>query len=173
VVPISRWLVTAVLAAGMSGCGFWFAESPRYGRARPRLVRPTAPVSEVEAGRGKLPWPVEGTVVVGFGPREDPKYGTKTRHPGISIACSRGAAVYAVSAGRVSFADQFMGMGRMVILEHGGGFHSVYAKLADIRVTVGAQVKEEQQVGVSSDTLHFELRVGGKPVNPLDWLRRK
>lgn len=112
-------------------------------------------------------------VVSGFGPRENPKYGTRTRNPGIAIACRPGSVVNAVGAGRVSYADHFMGMGRMVILEHGGGFHSVYARLAETRVTVGAQVREGQQVGISSDTLHFELRVGGKPVDPLDWLGRK
>ncbi|MEO0078665.1 MAG: peptidoglycan DD-metalloendopeptidase family protein [candidate division WOR-3 bacterium] len=166
----SRWLAAAALAAVLSGCTFLYTSMPRYGRVRPKPVRPGAPVHAIEAAKGNLPWPVQGTVVAGFGAKENPKYGTKTRSLGITIACRSGSAVCAVGGGRVSYADQFMGMGRMVILEHGGGFHSVYARLAEMIVTVGARVREGQQIGTSSDTLHFELRVGGKPVDPLEWL---
>lgn len=166
-------LAAAGLAAAVAGCSALYTDAPRYGRARPRPTRPAGPKHAIEAGRGNLPWPVKGSVAVGFGLRQDPKYGTKTRSSGVDIACKAASPVSAVSAGRVSFADQFMGLGRMVIIEHGGGFHSVYARLAELKTTVGAQVRERQQIGVSRDTLHFELRVGGKPVDPLDWLGRQ
>lgn len=122
-------------------------------------------------GRRELPWPVRGILVGTFGPRVDPKYKTTTRSQGIDIATVRGVPVTAADSGRVSFADQFMGHGRMVILDHGRRCHSLYSRLGDVRVRVGDKVSRGDTIGLAGDTLHFEFRVGGRSVDPLDWLR--
>jgi septal ring factor EnvC (AmiA/AmiB activator) len=77
----------------------------------------------------------------------------------------------AVDSGRVSFADEFMGYGRMVILDHGRRCHSLYSRLGDIRTRVGDKVARGETVGTAADTLHFEFRVRGRSVDPLEWLR--
>lgn len=108
-----------------------------------------------------------------FGLQLDPRYGTRTRNQGIDIACAEGSAVTAVDSGLVSFADRFRGYGLTVILEHGSGFYSIYSRLRDIRVLTGRRIAAGDTIGSASDTIHFELRVGGKSVDPLDWLRRQ
>jgi septal ring factor EnvC (AmiA/AmiB activator) len=158
-----------------------YTENPRYGardkvelKPRPRpgqQVRVTPkPKPAQDKRRGTLPWPAQGQVVTQFGIQVDPKYKTVTRSSGIDIATTKGGNVLAVDAGKVSFADNFMGYGRMIILDHGNRCHSIYSKLDDMKVRVGEAVAKGAPVGVSGDTLHFEFRVGGKSVDPLEWL---
>ena len=81
--------------------------------------------------------------------------------------------------GIVAFADTFTGFGKLVILDHGGQNFSVYGNLLDIGVEKDARVDAGQRVGsvgptvVGTAGLHFELRVDGQPVDPLQWLGRK
>jgi septal ring factor EnvC (AmiA/AmiB activator) len=142
----------------VAGCGAFYTSGPRYARGKPQpkpgpgAARPDQkPV--VDKRRGVLPWPAQGQVVTRFGTVVDPKYGTVTKSTGIDIATREGSLVLAVDSGKVSFADIFMGYGRMVILDHGKRVHSIYSRLA-----------------LSGDTLHFEFRVGGKSVDPMEWL---
>jgi septal ring factor EnvC (AmiA/AmiB activator) len=156
------------------GCGILYTDSPRFGFGRrPREPRPPAvarPAHPVAGRRGSLPWPASGPVVREFGAITDPKYRTTVKSTGIDIAVTRGAPVTAVDSGVVSYADQFMGYGRMVILDHGGRFHSVYSRLLEIAVVVGEQVNRGQRIGLASDTLHFEFRAGGQTEDPRRWL---
>jgi septal ring factor EnvC (AmiA/AmiB activator) len=158
-------------------CAAFYAGNPRYGRAAPQpkpKPRPAAtkPVSKraPNAREGTLPWPVQGEVVTQFGSIVDPKYGTVTKSTGIDIATRSGSPVQAVDSGKVSFADIFIGYGRMVILDHGNRCHSIYSELSDVKVKVGAKVAKGSTIALSGDTLHFEYRVNGKSVDPLDWL---
>ncbi len=159
----------------VAGCAAFYAASPRYGRAvhpgfpvAPKRPAPSTPVTDKR--QGKLGWPAVGTLCARFGLRIDSLYGTKTRVQGIDITCSRGAPARAAYEGRVSFAERFMGYGKMVILDHGERLHSVYSRLDSIAVAVGARVSPGQVVGFVSDTLHFEVRKEGKSVDPLEWL---
>jgi septal ring factor EnvC (AmiA/AmiB activator) len=172
-----RALLAASLAAlTFAGCSWLYTQSPRYGRnARPSDIihvpaKPARPSHPMELRRGRLPWPVQGTIAVPFGSLVDPKYKTTTKSPGIEIATRAGSAVTAVDSGSVSFADQFMGYGKMVIVDHGGRYHSIYSRLREVSTSVGTRVMRGQQVGVAGDTLHFEFRVGGRSVDPLEWL---
>jgi len=63
-----------------------------------------------------------------------------------------------------------MGYGRMVILDHGNRVHSIYSRLSEVKVKVGGKVAKGGVIAMSEDTLHFEFRVGGKSVDPLEWL---
>lgn len=116
---------------------------------------------------------MEGTVVRQFGLQFDPRYGTRTKNQGVDIACRAASPVLAVGSGTVSFADQFRGYGLTVIVEHGSGFFSVYSRVREIRTNTGKRIASGDTLGFSGDTLHFELRVGGKPVDPLRWLIRR
>jgi murein hydrolase activator len=127
--------------------------------------------SEFETGKGDLPWPIRGKIIAAFGSQVHPRYRTKTSNLGIDIKAAPSAAVRAVAAGRVAYADQFMGYGNLVIVDHGGGFYTLYANLTEMSAQVGSEVTAGTQVGVVADYLHFEIRKDGKPVNPIDWLK--
>jgi murein hydrolase activator len=171
--------LAALLVLISAGCPVMYTGDPRYARGKqppkPKLKpKPVAakpiPKPAADKRRGTLPWPALGPVVTQFGTIIDPKYKTATKNSGIDIATTSGGSVLAVDSGKVSFADMFMGYGRMVIIDHGNRCHSIYSKLSDVKVKVGATVARREAIALSGDTLHFEFRVGGKSVDPLDWL---
>jgi septal ring factor EnvC (AmiA/AmiB activator) len=130
------------------------------------------------AFRGGLPWPAEGRVRAGFGRRKHPRFDTYTVHNGIEIETAPDAEVRAVHGGRVVFADRFRGYGLMVVLDHGGKHHSLYAHLADVAVAPGQDVEEGTVLGTADPAgadgpgVYFEMRYQGRPEDPLEWLRR-
>jgi len=125
--------------------------------------------------RGDLEWPVAGTVRQRFGAPGAPQ---RTQN-GIEIAAIDGAPVRAVHEGTVRFADAFTGFGRLVIVEHEDRTFSLYGNLADVSVARGARVEYGQELGSVGFTvagtpgLYFELRVDGRPVDPLQWLKKR
>lgn len=130
--------------------------------------------------RGSLPWPAEGGVVeVAFGKVVNARFGTVTQQNGIDLRVHEGAEVKAVGGGQVAYAGWFRGYGNLVIVDHGDGFHTLYAHLAAIAQKVGDSVQAGELVGLVGDTgslkgayLYFEIRANGKPVDPLPWFRR-
>ncbi|MFO7675336.1 MAG: peptidoglycan DD-metalloendopeptidase family protein [bacterium] len=122
--------------------------------------------------KGRLPWPLRGEVIARFGAKVHPRYKTTTANNGIDIAARAGTPAAAVHAGKVAYADQFLGYGRLVILDHEGGFYTLYGNLEEIAVTVGEQLTGGLTVGKTRDYLHFEIRRAGEPVDPLQWLER-
>jgi septal ring factor EnvC (AmiA/AmiB activator) len=127
--------------------------------------------------RGTLPWPVAGDVRVPFGRRTHPRFDTYTIQNGIDIEAVMNAPVTAIHEGTVVFADFFQGYGLMVVVDHGGKHHSLYAHLAEVRVQAGERVRAGQEVGLAGDSglggsgVYFEMRFQGKPVDPVDWLK--
>ena len=132
----------------------------------------------VAAFKGSLLWPVRGPVRSGFGRRKHPRFNTYTVHNGIEIASPSNVKVRAVHEGTVVFAERFRGYGLMVVIDHGGKHHSLYAHLAELAVAVGQTVAGGEVVGLSgqggleSPGVYFEMRHRGRPEDPLDWLRR-
>jgi len=127
--------------------------------------------------RGTLIWPVKGDVVSSFGTKKHPKYGTSTLNNGIDIKAPKGKRVLAVADGQVAFADRFLGYGQVIIIDHGGGYYSLYAHLSSILVDVGDSVRERDIIGQVGDSgslegpqLHFEIREQGRPADPAIWL---
>jgi septal ring factor EnvC (AmiA/AmiB activator) len=173
-VTAAKRLVGLLALCALAGCSALYTLNPRYGGrhagTRPLGKPPPKPTHPLTTRRGSLPWPARGPVVRPFGTIVDPKYKTTTRSPGLDILAGPNAPVTAVDSGVVSYADAFMGYGRMVILDHGGRYHSIYSRLEEIKVSVGQAVKRQDTIALSGDTLHFEFRVGGKSVDPLDWL---
>jgi septal ring factor EnvC (AmiA/AmiB activator) len=122
--------------------------------------------------RGVLERPVPGRVLEPFGPRLDPRYGTRTPHRGVDLETTRGEPVHAVYAGHVAFAAPFEGYGPTVILQHAGGVFTLYAGLGRLRVARGDVVALRQVLGEAADRLYFEIRVDNRPEDPLSWTRR-
>ena len=124
----------------------------------------------------KFLWPVEGKVRRGFAPRDGKNY-----HDGIDIIAKPDTAVRATAAGKVLFAgDEPQSFGRLVVIDHGGGWQSAYGFLGKMTVTKGDKVKARERIGLvghsgkaTADELHFELRKANKPVDPADLLAVK
>jgi len=133
-----------------------------------------------KAIQGKLPWPVKGKVISSFGLKKHPIYKTSTQNNGIDIQAPIGEPVYTIGQGKVVYADRFMGYGKILLIDHGGGYYTLYGHLSDYSVMLNDAVEEGEQIGWVGDTgslegskLHFEFRKEGKPVDPLLWLKKK
>ena len=143
------------------------------GTPAPQLVLPLRPF------RGALEWPAPGNVVHTFGRARDGRFGTAIVRNGIEIGTSEGQPVTAIHEGRVAFADAFIGFGRLVIVDHGQAALSLYGHLAGTAVGRGDRVEAGSVVGSAGRSpagvpaLYFELRVDGRPVDPLQWLKSR
>lgn len=139
---------------------------------------PVAKQAPFEPLRGKLPWPVpQGKVLARFG---QPRAGGSLRWQGMLIGTERGARVRAPFAGRVAYADWLPGMGLMIVLDHGGGYLSLYGHNDQVFRKVGEAVAAGDVIGAVGDSggnnqaaLYFEVRRGREPVNPETWLQRR
>lgn len=117
--------------------------------------------------------PVPGVESSGYGWRDDPFNGRRKFHSGTDFRADRGTPVFAVGAGRVTFAGRHSGYGRSVLVDHGGGLITRYAHLNKIEVDAGATVTGAERIGQVGATgratgphLHFEIRLQGRPVDP-------
>ncbi len=115
-----------------------------------------------------------GRLTSGFGTRRNP-FNTHKRefHCGVDIGCPMNTKIFASRAGRVLFAGWQRGYGRVVVLDHGGGYETCYGHLNRILVKRGEAVKASQVIAKSGNTgrstgphLHFEIRKNGKAINP-------
>jgi septal ring factor EnvC (AmiA/AmiB activator) len=126
--------------------------------------------------RGDLDWPVTGPLRQQFG-RPSATGGSPSN--GIEIAAEEGARVQAVHDGTVAFAGPFAGFGTLVIVQHDADSFSLYGYLSNTTVARGTRVEQAQTVGsvgtpsTGPPGLYFELRVDGRPVDPLQWLRKR
>jgi septal ring factor EnvC (AmiA/AmiB activator) len=127
--------------------------------------------------KGRVPWPVQGVLRLGFGRQIDPEFGTATLRNGIEVAALEGSPVRAVAPGRVLFAGWFRGYGQVVIVDHGRGHMTVSGYLEELDVRADQYVAADQVIGGVGETgslsgpgLYFEVRKGGKPVDPEEWL---
>lgn len=126
-------------------------------------------VNYLEQNKGKLRWPVRGKVITSFGSQVHPQYKTRTNSTGIDIETKPGEPVVATGPGKVVYADQFMGYGRLVIIDHGNGYYTLYGNL-DSMVPVGTYLSAGSTLGRTKNYLHYEIRKQGQPVDPLEWL---
>jgi murein hydrolase activator len=124
--------------------------------------------------RGKLAWPVSGRVVARFG--ETRAGGVKW--DGVLVATERGAPVRAIYQGRVIYADWLPGLGLLTIVDHGDGYMSLYGHNERLYKAVGDRVAAGDPIASAGDSggsakpeLYFEIRKGGKPVDPRPWFK--
>ena len=134
--------------------------------------------SNIFKKKGKLPWPVKGKIVRSFGTFK--VKGVAQRSKGVDIETGEGTPVKSIYEGSVVFVNWMNGYGNTIILDHGGGYYSVYGHLQKVVKSMGDKVSANEtiaRVGQSGDvlrpTLHFELRFHDKPQDPDTWLARE
>ena len=122
-------------------------------------------------------WPVNGQLLSKFGDREDPFSGEEAFHKGVDISASMGTPVVAAADGVIYNAEYSSGYGRVVIIDHGHGMQTWYAHLSRFEVIPGQEIRRGEVLGFSGASgkataphLHFEVRMGGTPVNPYKYL---
>lgn len=127
-------------------------------------------------GVKKLAWPTTGPVSSGYGYRTHPIFGDRRLHSGIDISAPNGQSVIAGESGIVVWAGAKGGYGNTVIIDHGNAMATLYAHLSSVSVGQGAKVIRSARVGAVGCTgyctgphLHFEARVNGEPVNPMQF----
>ena len=140
--------------------------------------KPLPGTTYLEKNQGSLDWPCDGTLYSDFGLKKHNKYNTYIQNNGIDIMSHPGAQVRAVANGRVVYADRFLGYGNVILLDHQSGYYTLYGNLAEMLLAVGSTVANNQVIGtvggnVDGPIMHFEVRKGGKPVDPREWLKKR
>lgn len=142
--------------------------------------RKSGPAAALDIAKHSLHWPAEGKVLRGFGREKDEELGTWSVHQGLLIGSAASAPVAAVAAGRLIFAGPFRSYGRVAILDHGGGFFSVYGGLGEFLKQKGADVRAGEVLARAGDaksgsggSVYLEIRRGTEALDPLAWLERR
>lgn len=124
-------------------------------------------------------WPVEGRLMSSFGGRTDPFSGEGAIHTGVDLSAPAGTPVRVAADGIIVHSGWRGGYGRLVIVDHGNGLQTYYGHLSRFDVVTGQEVRRGDVIGksgasgrVTSPHLHYEVRMGGNPVNPYNFLAR-
>ncbi len=151
----------------------------------PETARPAEPMrvasrgdtatDAAAAGPARFRWPVTGRVIAGFGKRPD-----GTHNDGINLAVPQGTQIHAAESGRVAYAgNELKGYGNLILIRHDNGWVSAYAHNEELLVKRDDVVRRGQVIARAGKTgtvdqpqVHFELRQGAKPVDPLPHLER-
>jgi murein DD-endopeptidase MepM/ murein hydrolase activator NlpD len=140
-------------------------------------VAASASPEVIKKSTGRFMWPLSGRMTSGFGYRRHPIFGTVKRHTGIDISRPNGTPIAAADGGKVVFAGWYGGYGKAVVIAHKNGLSTLYGHMSRISVGTGTFVNKGERVGAVGSTgystgahLHFEVRVNGRPVNPLGYL---
>ena len=130
--------------------------------------------------KGVLPWPLTGRIVTRFGLQRHPRFNTSTMNNGIEISPGRDMFVKCIHPGTVAYSDYFQGYGNLIIIDHGMSYYTLYGHCSDFLVKKGDPVQADQTIAAVGDysslkgtTLYFEIRYKTKPLNPLQWLKRR
>ena len=132
-----------------------------------------APPPRQSSGSDKLRWPVSGRIITGFGQRSD-----GTHNDGINMSVPQGTSVHAAESGTVAYAgSELKGYGNLILLRHDNGWVTAYAHNDQLNVKRGDKVQRGQVIATAGRTgsvdqpqVHFELRQGSKPVDPVPFL---
>jgi len=154
------------------------AEMEKSSRELETLINRTVSKSKTQPkSTGKMAWPAKGRLVSRFGYRRHPLWGGTHFHTGLDIAAPYGTPVRAADSGDVIFAGWWDGFGKSVVINHGKSITTVYGHMSRLYVRSGQVIGKGQVVGLIGSTgystgphLHFEVRVRGKPVNPMSRL---
>lgn len=127
----------------------------------------------------RMPFPVPGGKVTrAFGRYKVEGMKAWETHRGLDIVAPMGADIKAIYQGEVKLAEWFKGYGLLLIIDHGEGYHSIYAHASKLLKKTGDKVKTGEKIGLVGDTgsfqgpyLYLEVREQGKPVNPIQWVR--
>jgi murein hydrolase activator len=148
---------------------------------RQRALRkaPNEKITKFSELKGKMPWPVTGTISTRFGRYKDPVLNIYTENTGIEFRTAADADVAAVMDGLVTYVTWLRGFGNTIIIHHGEDFYTVYSHVDGIAVRENEYVESGQKIAVVSDSgswdghiLHFEIWDAKSKLNPEDWLRK-
>lgn len=139
----------------------------------------TQPYTEALEGlmaqKGRLLWPVPGKLKVGFGTSRDGALGTLIESHGFDIEAAVGTPVHTAATGKVIFANSLRGYGKLMIIDHGNKYYTLYAHVARFAKQLGDYVTANEVIAYSGyegrDAVYFEIRQGGKPLDPSGWLK--
>tara|TARA_Y100001970_G_scaffold292723_2_gene435469 strand:+ start:1567 stop:2763 length:1197 start_codon:yes stop_codon:yes gene_type:complete len=130
--------------------------------------------------KGQLPWPTEGRVISKFGKQWNSKLKTTTDNPGIDIKGQPGSPIRSTMGGVVTTITYIRGYGTTIIIDHGGGFYTVYSHVTNIQTNVDSEVRSGDVIAYMGDSgsvngskLHFEVWGKGQKLNPEKWLIKK
>ena len=129
--------------------------------------------TDIKKYKGKLIWPVDGKIVKGFGPQWNPKLNTTLDNPGIDIAATSTSPVKSVFDGLVTTITFISGYGTTVIIDHDGGYFTVFTHLENLLINENMIVKEGQEIGFVSNNniIHFEIWGNNQKLNPTQWIK--
>ena len=141
-------------------------------------MRPLSPQSGTRTwGTGRYLTPAQGPITSPFGYRIHPIFGTMRFHTGVDIGAYYGSPVLASDSGVVIDSGWLGGYGNCIIVDHGGGYSTLYAHCSELYVSYGQSVSKGQQIAAVGSTgnstgphLHFEVRINGEPVDPLGFI---
>ena len=133
---------------------------------------------DISDKKGRLKLPLKGRILNKFGRKRVKEYESYIVYNGINVRARRGTPVQAVFDGKVLYTGELEGYGKLVIVGHGKEYHSLYGHLDSIKVAANKVVKTGEVIALSGDsgslegeTLYFELRKNGKPIEPVRWFR--
>ncbi len=137
-------------------------------------------VSHFAALRGRLPWPTRGKIINHYGRVRNKKLHTVQENIGVDIRAPFGTPVRSAADGIVTAITWQRGRGNILIIDHYGGYYTVYAHLSEIDVVPGQKVRQGEKIGkvgnsgsLSGAMLHFEIWKNTKIINPEIWLRKR
>ncbi len=131
--------------------------------------------SEFARQKGRLVWPLNGRIKLPFGTGRLAGLGTLYDSQGVEIAVSGNQPIQAIWGGKVIYANTFRGYGNMIIVDHGDNYYTLYAQASSLQKSVGDSVTSGDTLGYpgyeDADSIYFEIRHHGTPLDPLDWLK--
>ena len=149
------------------------AESSKGGRKASRAV-----TSKITGSVRRFGWPVMGKISSTFGWRRSPFGHRRVFHAGLDIRAPKGRAIVAAAEGRVVHSNWMSGYGKTIVIVHQGGYSTLYGHCSSLLARSGAYVQRGQLIARVGSTgrstgnhLHFEVRRGGTPMNPINFLR--
>lgn len=135
------------------------------------------PKNAFQKQKGRLQPPAVGKLITFFGKNKSGKFGVTTYENGIDIKIAPGTKIRAIYDGTVVYSNFLRGYGKLIIIDHGDQYYSLVSRVAEIFKKEKEQVKKGEVIAVMSDErgllndgLHFELRHGATPIDPLHWL---
>ena len=142
-----------------------------------KISQKEIPTITLKPKKGILALPIQGKLISEYGRQKNTDFNTYTFNSGIDISAPPGQVVRAAGSGEVIYTGNIKGYGQIIIIDHGGRTTTLYAHLSKILVEIGNKIKKGQIIGqvgdsggVTSPRLHFEVRVEGKPTDPMNWL---
>jgi septal ring factor EnvC (AmiA/AmiB activator) len=145
-----------------------------------KTMAPVADAVDLGMYRGRLDWPLSGTVISSFGKKKSARFNTYTMNNGIEIKPDRSDEIRAIGGGEIIFSDYLKGYGNVIMIQHAGNFHTVYGHCESFLKKPGDRVRAGEAIAIAGSSgslygkvLYLEIRQNSRPLDPLLWLSKK